>query len=134
LVAAESLDAAFGGLGAALGGPLGGVIGAATPPIVSTDSSITYDGARAMGGPVSPNNAYLVGERGPEVFVPGRGGSILPNGAGGGSNHYYSIDARGTDPVQTEMRVRQAIQAAHQSAIVTSIQAGAERMQRVPQR
>lgn len=33
---------------------------------------------RATGGPVSPGRAYLVGERGPEVFVPASSGSIAP--------------------------------------------------------
>jgi phage-related minor tail protein len=27
--------------------------------------------------------AYLVGERGPELFMPGQSGTIMPNGAGG---------------------------------------------------
>ena len=53
---------------------------------------------------------------------------------GGGSNNYYTIDARGTDPVLTEMRVRQAIIAAHDSAISTSVQANAEFAKRTPQR
>lgn len=35
---------------------------------------------RARGGPVSGGNPYVVGERGPELFVPGRSGSIIPNG------------------------------------------------------
>lgn len=40
-----------------------------------------------MGGPVSAGNPYIVGERGPELFVPGGSGSIIPNGAmtGGGA-------------------------------------------------
>lgn len=37
------------------------------------------DGARATGGPVSAGGTYLVGEEGPELFRPGRGGSIVPN-------------------------------------------------------
>ena len=37
---------------------------------------------RADGGPVTGGSPYIVGERGPEVFVPGRSGSIVPNGAG----------------------------------------------------
>lgn len=41
-------------------------------------------GARAMGGPVSANSPYIVGEKGPELFVPGSSGSIVPNGAMGG--------------------------------------------------
>jgi TP901 family phage tail tape measure protein len=36
-------------------------------------------GHRAMGGPVSGREAYIVGERGPEVFVPGSSGNIIPN-------------------------------------------------------
>ena len=36
-------------------------------------------GARAMGGPVIGGSAYLVGERGPEIFVPSRSGNIVPN-------------------------------------------------------
>ena len=45
---------------------------------------------RASGGPVTAGTAYLVGENGPEVFVPGSSGGIIPNGgrgspAGGGS-------------------------------------------------
>lgn len=36
--------------------------------------------ARASGGPVSAGSPYIVGERGPELFVPGRSGTIVPNG------------------------------------------------------
>lgn len=35
--------------------------------------------ARANGGPVNANTPYMVGERGPELFVPARSGSIMPN-------------------------------------------------------
>lgn len=37
------------------------------------------DGARASGGPVNMGKTYLVGERGPELFVPSQEGSIIPN-------------------------------------------------------
>jgi tape measure domain-containing protein len=36
-------------------------------------------GGRAMGGPVSSNQPYIVGERGPELFVPGVSGSVVSN-------------------------------------------------------
>jgi phage-related minor tail protein len=36
-------------------------------------------GARAAGGPVEPGSAYLVGENGPEMFVPSAPGAIAPN-------------------------------------------------------
>lgn len=38
---------------------------------------------RAAGGPVTAGKPYIVGERGPELFVPGATGSIIPNGRGG---------------------------------------------------
>ena len=54
---------------------------------------------RASGGPVSKNTPYIVGERGPELFVPGSSGGIVPNHAmmGGGLTvaPVYNIDARG---------------------------------------
>lgn len=41
-------------------------------------------GARAVGGPVSAGRPYLVGENGPELFVPSGGGQVVPNGRMGG--------------------------------------------------
>jgi len=46
---------------------------------------------KATGGPVSGGTPYMVGEKGPELFVPGSSGSIIPNhrlgsGSGGGSS------------------------------------------------
>ncbi|WP_405284348.1 phage tail tape measure C-terminal domain-containing protein [Gaopeijia maritima] len=48
--------------------------------VAALGSSIGIE-ARAMGGPVSGGRPYLVGERGPELFVPGASGAIVPNGA-----------------------------------------------------
>ena len=45
-----------------------------------------FGGGKASGGSVSSSKSYLVGERGPELFTPGRSGSIAPNGATGGVN------------------------------------------------
>lgn len=36
-------------------------------------------GAKAIGGPVQSGSAYVVGERGPEMFVPNSSGAIVPN-------------------------------------------------------
>ena len=36
-------------------------------------------GGRAQGGPVANNTPYMVGEQGPELFVPNSGGSIINN-------------------------------------------------------
>ena len=43
-------------------------------------------GLRANGGPVSANSPYMVGEKGPELFMPGSSGSIVPNNALGGNS------------------------------------------------
>jgi hypothetical protein len=58
--------------------------------------------ARAMGGPVSANDPYIVGEEGPELFVPNSAGYVVPNnklGAGKTVNVNFNpvtnIDARG---------------------------------------
>jgi phage-related minor tail protein len=40
--------------------------------------------ARAGGGPVYGGSAYIVGENGPEIFLPGRSGYIVPNRATAG--------------------------------------------------
>ena len=52
---------------------------------------------RAMGGPVTAGQPYMVGERGPELFVPSSGGSIVPSGKGGGGVAVtVNVDAKGT--------------------------------------
>jgi hypothetical protein len=43
--------------------------------------------ARAEGGPVASHQPYMVGERGPELFVPSTSGAIVPNGGGGVTLH-----------------------------------------------
>ena len=42
--------------------------------------------ARASGGPVTGGNPYIVGERGPELFVPAMSGDIIPNSRMGGKS------------------------------------------------
>lgn len=54
---------------------------------------------RANGGPVTGGSTYLVGERGPELFVPGRSGTIVPNdkmGGGSSTNVVVNVDASGS--------------------------------------
>jgi hypothetical protein len=40
---------------------------------------------RAMGGPVNAGQPYIVGEKGPEIVVPGQSGTVIPNHRIGGS-------------------------------------------------
>lgn len=51
---------------------------------------------RALGGSVSANKPYMVGERGPELFVPGAQGNVVPNNAIGGANVVVNVDASGS--------------------------------------
>jgi len=56
-----------------------------------------FGGGRAKGGTVMGGSSYMVGERGPELFTPGRSGSIAPNNSmGGGANVVVNVDASGT--------------------------------------
>lgn len=66
-------SAASGILGAAgsLMGGGGGILGSLAS---------LFGGARASGGPVNPNRAFLVGENGPELFTPRTGGMIHNQG------------------------------------------------------
>ena len=52
---------------------------------------------RANGGPVSAGKSYMVGERGPEMFVPNTGGRIVPNSdMGSATNIVVNVDASGS--------------------------------------
>jgi tape measure domain-containing protein len=78
---------------------------------------------RALGGPVSAGSPYLVGERGPELFMPSRGGSIIPNNAlgGGGTSVIVNVDASGSSVQGDQAQSRQlgvAISAAVQAELV----------------
>lgn len=53
---------------------------------------------RATGGPVAPGSAYLVGERGPEVFVPTSAGRIEPNGDIGRTDRDVRVAIQLTTP------------------------------------
>jgi TP901 family phage tail tape measure protein len=78
---------------------------------------------RALGGPVSAGSPYLVGERGPELFMPSRGGSIIPNNAlgGGGTSVVVNVDASGSSVQGDQAQSRQlgiAISSAVQAELV----------------
>ncbi len=62
---------------------------------------------RATGGPVSPGAAYVVGERGPELFVPTASGRIEAGGGGGAGRDVrvaIRIDGAGEDRPQALAR------------------------------
>jgi len=63
---------------------------------VNSLGGLNFGGYMANGGQTAPGNAYMVGERGPELFVPGAKGNIVPNNAMGGSNIVVNVDASGS--------------------------------------
>ncbi|MEM6475412.1 MAG: tail tape measure protein [Pseudomonadota bacterium] len=79
----SGLSSLFGGSG---GGGLSGIIGQSLGALLGLPG-------RATGGPVSPGRGYVVGERGPEIFVPTASGRIEGNGAisGGGRDVRVAI-------------------------------------------
>jgi hypothetical protein len=64
-----------GGIGAGSGG-LGSLAGSLLTAVLGLPG-------RATGGPVAPGAAYVVGERGPELFVPTSSGTVLPHAGSG---------------------------------------------------
>tara|TARA_Y100001951_G_C11295683_1_gene275416 strand:- start:1010 stop:2677 length:1668 start_codon:yes stop_codon:yes gene_type:complete len=79
-------------LGGAIKTGIGAIIGGITP--------------KAGGGSVSGGKPFLVGEKGTELFVPGRSGTIVPNNALGGSvtvNQTLNIMPSVNDSVRAEI-------------------------------
>lgn len=75
-IADKLMDMALDGLFEAIfspgkGGGGGGIFGKIFGAI--------FGGGRAKGGNISSNKMYMVGEKGPELFAPGRTGTIIPN-------------------------------------------------------
>ena len=76
---------------------------------------------RALGGAVGAGQPYLVGERGPELFVPGAQGNIVPNNAMSGANVTVNVDASGSSvqgDSQSSSQLGKAIGAAVQAELI----------------
>jgi hypothetical protein len=100
---------------------------APTPSANSSQYGLDFTGARlgqprAAGGSVTNNTPYLVGERGPEVFVPSGSGTIIPNGqvgSMGGTTNVTNYNINAIDTKSFEDRIfgsSNAIWAANQYA------------------
>lgn len=86
-----------GGLLSQAGSILGGVLGLP---------------GRATGGPVGPGRAYMVGERGPEVFVPTASGNIAASGGGAAREVRVSLTINAPAGAAPEMLARSSRQVA----------------------
>jgi tape measure domain-containing protein len=111
-----------GGIGSSMFKP-----GSPAQMVPSLPGTTNYSGAfkaRANGGPVSSGQTYMVGERGPELFVPGRSGTIVPNdkmGGGGTTNVVVNVDAKGSSVAGNDQDANQlgrVISAAVQSELI----------------
>lgn len=84
---------------------VGGLFSGAGPVQFPGSTSVGVSGfglpnlmARAGGGSVMAGQPYLVGENGPELFMPGRSGGIAPAGSfGGAGNIVVNVDAGGSN-------------------------------------
>ncbi len=75
----EGFDPASGTMSAS--GDYDGGFGPTDPSFLSSAANLIggfFGGARAQGGPVNPNQSFLVGENGPEMFRPNQSGNIIP--------------------------------------------------------
>ena len=94
-------ESGSGGIGGSLLSAIGGILGFGgggsgfTSPDVLT-SGLDFSGAFANGGRPPVGKAALVGERGPELFVPRTSGTVVPNHAMGGANVTVNVDASGS--------------------------------------
>ena len=93
-IASRSLNNLFSsiGLGGGNGGSGGNNTGNLVGSIGSLLSSLLGSPGRATGGPVSPGRGSIVGERGPELFMPSSAGRIEPGLGSAGRNVKVSIN------------------------------------------
>lgn len=96
-----------GGIGALSGGGKSGGGNGIASMIASLLAAFAGAPGKAIGGPVSPGRAYLVGERGPEYFVPTASGRIDPS-PGAGPAREIRISITVNAPAGTEARALRA--------------------------
>lgn len=70
---------------------------------------LQHQNQRAAGGPVFSWTPYVVGERGPELFVPGTNGTIVPNDKLGGGTDQVALAAAITSRMPTERGIAKAL-------------------------
>jgi len=101
---AELARAVLAAVNAASGSGSGGGLGDAIAQAVQT----VFAGSRADGGAVLGGGAYLVGERGPEVFRPAGAGVIEPSG-GGGVTVNVRVDGGAQGLLRSEAQIAQML-------------------------
>jgi hypothetical protein len=108
------LDSLFKGGGGSGGSGFGGIIAS----LASLIPTLFGAPGKAIGGPVSPGRPYLVGERGPELFVPTASGRIETARTGGGRDVRLNITINapaGGEPQALKASGRQVARAVRQA-------------------
>jgi len=112
------IDKLTGGIAGALL-RLGDAGGSRSPLGLTTGDGSNVRGYAAIGGPVQSGSPYMVGERGPEMFVPNQSGSIIPNKSmGGGITVVNNVDARGSG-ADVDQKIKSAMAQTSQQTIIT---------------
>ena len=99
--------------------PAAGGGGGSAGTFLNIASSVAriFGGFRAEGGPVVPGRMYMVGEEGPEPFIPKTSGTILPHGSlGDGGPVAPSITVYAPDAL-TSAWIKGAITDAYHAAV-----------------
>ena len=112
VLAEIAASAVRGGIDALLGGSNGGSGGGASGIVSLVTSLFSGSPGRATGGPVSPGRAYMVGERGPELFVPTGAGRVEASGGGGAREVRVSISVNARSGEAPEALARSGRQVA----------------------
>lgn len=110
----------FGAIMGGLGGGVTTSVSALSSAANSALDGLSFGGGKASGGRVGPGNWYMVGEQGPEPFIPDRAGTILPNKAlrgGGDTKIYQTIQFSGGVDLATREEVYRVAEAARTAAI-----------------
>jgi phage-related minor tail protein len=115
-IAAAAVRSGIASLSGGGSGGGGGGAGGTTASLISLGTSIAAAifGApgRATGGPVAPGRPYLVGERGPELFVPTAGGRIETGRGGSGRDVNVRISINAPEAREPQALARSSRQVA----------------------
>jgi len=99
------VDAAFGAITNFIGGSARMATGATgTMSGPASNYFVPSMSGKAIGGSVQSGQPYMVGERGPEMFVPNSQGSIVPNGRSSGGGVVVNQTINVTTGVQQTVR------------------------------
>lgn len=100
----------------------------AANPLVQGISNLisnVFGGGRADGGAVNRGTAYMVGERGAELFVPNTDGRIIPNDKLGGAGSVTNININVSGAIDREGTARQIVDLLNNSFYRGTLGAGA---------